>query len=514
MYEVVINKCVTTIINCGFFRVGTVLVFRPVAQQRGVIMFDIAIIGAGVIGCNIARELSKYQLNICVIEKCAEVSEGTTKANSAIIHAGYDAKPGTLKGKLNAKGNAMFDNLAKELDFPFKRNGSLVLCFDKRDIERLDQLKSRGEANGVPGLEILDKQKTKELEPNLSEDVEASLYAPSGGIVCPYEMTVALAENACMNGVEFKLGAEVKDIKREKGYYVIKAEREVVEAKLVINAAGLHSDEINNMVSKHKIKITPRRGEYCVFDKVVGNTVKRTVFQLPTMMGKGVLVTPNVDGNLLIGPNSVDIDDKDDVATTREGLEEILTRAKMTLGQVPVRYVITSFAGLRAHNELEDFIIGEDVDAENFINAAAIDSPGLSSAPSIAEMVEEIVAVKLSPEKKKDYNPIRRGIPKFRELSYEERNDLIKKDSAFGRIVCRCETVTEGEIINAIRRPLGARTLDGIKRRTRSGMGRCQSGFCTPKLIDILARELNISKEEVTKFGRGSKLLIGKNKGI
>jgi glycerol-3-phosphate dehydrogenase len=477
-------------------------------------MFDIAIIGAGVIGCNIARELSKYQLNICVIEKCADVAEGTTKANSAIVHAGYDAKPGTLKGILNAKGNAMFDNLAKELDFPFKRNGSMVLCFDKNDIEKLEQLKSRGEANGVSGLEILDKQKTKELEPNLSEGVEASLYAPSGGIVCPYEMTVALAENACMNGVEFKLGAEVKDIQRTEGYYVIKTEKEVMEAKLVINAAGLYSDAINNMVSKNKIKIIPRRGEYCVFDKVVGDTVKRTVFQLPTNMGKGVLVTPNVDGNLLIGPNSMDIEDKDDTATTREGLEEILSKAKITLGQVPVRYIITSFAGLRAHNELEDFIIGEALDAENFINAAAIDSPGLSSAPSIAELIEGIVTAKLRPHKKDNFNPIRRGIPKFRELGSEERNELIKKDTAYGRVICRCETVTEGEIINAIRRPLGARTLDALKRRTRSGMGRCQSGFCTPKLIDILARELNMSKEEVTKFGRGSKLLIGKNKEI
>jgi glycerol-3-phosphate dehydrogenase len=477
-------------------------------------MFDIAIIGAGVIGCNIARELSKYQLNICVIEKCADVAEGTTKANSAIIHAGYDAKPGTLKGILNAKGNAMFDNLAKELDFPFKRNGSMVLCFDKNDMEKLEQLKSRGEANGVGGLEILDKQKTNELEPNLSEGVEASLYAPSGGIVCPYEMTVALAENACMNGVEFKLEAEVKDIQSTEGYYLIKTEKEVIEAKLVINAAGLYSDAINNMVSNNKIKIIPRRGEYCVFDKVVGDTVKRTVFQLPTMMGKGVLVTPNVDGNLLIGPNSIDIEDKGNTATTREGLEDILSKAKITLGQVPVRYIITSFAGLRAHTELEDFIIGEALDAENFINAAAIDSPGLSSAPSIAELIEGIVTAKLRPQKKDSFNPIRRGIPKFRELSSEERNELIKKDTAYGRVVCRCETVTEGEIINAIRRPLGARTLDALKRRTRCGMGRCQSGFCTPKLVDILARELNMSKEEVTKSGRGSKLLIGKNKEI
>jgi glycerol-3-phosphate dehydrogenase len=477
-------------------------------------MFDVVIVGAGVIGCNTARELSRYKLNICVVEKGADVAEGTTKANSAIIHAGFDAKPESFKGRLNAKGNAMFDNLSQELDFPFKRNGSLVLCFDEKSLGRLEELKQQGEANGVPGLKLLSREQIEELETNLSKDIIAALYAPSGGIVCPYEMTIALAENAFMNGVEFKFNTEVKGIEKREDYFVISTDNGPIESKLIINAAGLYSDKLNNMVSKKKIKIVPRKGEYCLFDKAVGNTVKSTVFQLPTNMGKGVLVTPTIDGNLLIGPNAADIEDKENAATTSEGMEEILTKAKRTLGEIPMRYIITSFSGLRAHSDGDDFIIGEAEDVENFINAAAIESPGLSSAPSIAEFIGRLVVEKLSPEKKADFNPVRRSIPKFRELSNEERQKLIEKDAAYGRIVCRCETVTEGEVLEAIRRPLGARNLDGVKRRTRSGMGRCQAGFCTPKLIMLLAKELNISEMEVTKFGGASKLLIGKNKEI
>lgn len=477
-------------------------------------MFDVTIIGAGVIGCSAARELSKYKLNICVVEKGGDIAEGTTKANSAIVHAGFDAKPETMKGKLNAKGNAMFDKLSQELDFPFRRNGSMVLCFDENSIEKLEELKKQGEVNGVPGIEILNRVQVKEMEPNLSENIVAALYVPTGGIVCPYEMTIALAENALMNGVEFKFNTEVKDIEKKNEHFIIKTDNGDIESRLIINAAGLFSDSINNMVSENKISIVPRKGEYCLFDKAVGNTVKRTIFQLPTKMGKGILVTPTIDGNLLIGPNALDIEDKTDVATTQTGMDEILSKAKLSIKEVPMRYIITSFSGLRAHSDADDFIVGETEDAKNFINAAAIESPGLSSAPSIAKMLEEIVVGKLSPDNKEDFNPIRRGIPKFREMNNEERQELIEKNPAYGRMVCRCETVTEGEIIEAIRRPLGARTLDGLKRRTRAGMGRCQAGFCTPKLVSILARELDIPEEEVTKFGRNSKVLIGKIKEV
>lgn len=477
-------------------------------------MFDVVIIGAGVIGCSIARELSKYELKTCVLEKGPDVAIGTSKANSGIVHAGHDAKPNTLKGKLNAKGNAMFDRLSKELDFPFKRNGSLVLCFSESDIEKLEELKEKGQKNGVPGLEILNREKLIELEPNISDEAVAALYAPTGGIVCPYEMTIAYAENANANGVEFVFNSEVKSVVKDENGFIIETSTRNYESQLVINAAGLFADDLNNMISKNKINIIARKGEYCLFDKVAGGMATRTLFQLPTNLGKGVLVTPTVDGNLLIGPNALDIEDKTDLSTTQEGIDEILSKSKKTLKEVPMRQIITSFSGLRSHSTGDDFIIGEAEDVKGFINVAGIESPGLSSAPAIAEMVEGIVVEKLSPAKNMEFNPIRHGIPKFREMDNEERKQLIDKDSSYGKIICRCETVTEGEIINSIRRPLGARDLDGVKRRTRAGMGRCQAGFCSTKIVAILSRELNVPETEITKFGGKSNILIGKNKEI
>ncbi|MBR9648233.1 NAD(P)/FAD-dependent oxidoreductase [Clostridium tyrobutyricum] len=475
-------------------------------------MFDVTIIGSGVIGSIVARELSRYKLNICVIEADSDVANGTSKANSAIVHAGFDAKPDTLKGKLNAKGNKMFDRLSEELDFPFKRIGSLVLCFDENDMDNLRKLKEQGEKNGVPNLEILSGDKVRELEPNLSKKVVAALYAPTGAIVCPYEMTIALAENAADNGVEFKLDTKVLDVKKDNDTYTIKTDKGFVESKLVINAAGVFADEINNMVSSNKMHIIPRKGQYCLFDKAVGNTVSRTIFQLPTKMGKGVLVTPTVDGNLLIGPNAEDIGDKEDLATTSTGMDFIIEKAGLSINQVPMRQLITSFSGLRAHSVEGDFIIGEAEDAKGFINAAGIESPGLSSAPSIAELIKDIVVERLNPNKNDKFNPIRKGIPKFREMTNEDRKKLIAEDDRYGKIICRCETVTEGEIVNSINRTLGARSLDGVKKRTRAGMGRCQSGFCAPKVVEILARELHISPEDVTKFGKHSNILVGKDK--
>jgi len=475
-------------------------------------MYDVAIIGAGVIGCSIAREMSRYELRVCVLEKSSDAAAGTTKANSAIVHAGFDAKPDSLKGRLNAKGNDMFDRLSEELDFPFKRIGAFVLCFDKKDLYKLEELKKQGETNGVPGLVILSKGEIKKLEPNISEDVVAALYAPSSGIVCPYEMTIALAENANCNGVEFRFETEVTKIEKNNKGYLINTSNGEIEAALIVNAAGVHADEINNMVSKKKLDIVPRKGQYLLFDKEAGNLVSKTIFQLPTAMGKGVLVTPTVDGNLLLGPNAVDVEDKNDLITSKDGMDEIVSKGRLSVKDLPLNKVITSFSGLRAHSEADDFIIGEAYDAENFINAAGIESPGLSSAPSIAQVIENIIAQKLKPKKNDNFNPIRKGIPKFRELSNEERNKLIKERPEYGKIVCRCEVVTEGEIIDSIRRPLGARSLDGVKRRTRAGMGRCQAGFCSAKIVDILAKELNIAPTEVTKFGGDSKVLIEKNK--
>ena len=472
-------------------------------------MYDVIIIGAGITGSAIARELSKYKLNTCVLERSNDIGMGTSKANSAIVHPGEDPKPGSLKAKLNVKGNAMYEKLSKELDFPFKRIGSLVLCFDEKDLNELKLLKEQGEKNGVPGMEILNREETLKLEPNLSKYVVGSLSLPSGGIMCPFRANVAFAENAYTNGVDFKLNTEVKNIVKKESSYIVETNKGKLEGKIVINAAGVYADVINNMVSEDKMKITPRKGEYCLFDKMVGDTVSRTIFQLPTKLGKGVLVTPTVDGNLLIGPNALDIEDKEDLTTDKESLDYILDKSKMTIKEVPTSFIITSFSGLRAKGDTGDFIIGEVEDAKNFINVAAIESPGLSSAPAIAEMVGEIVVEKLEPEKNEKFNPVRETIKRFEEMTNEERKDAVKENPLYGNIVCRCEMVTEAEIVDAIRRPLGAKDLDGIKRRTRAGAGRCQAGFCTPKLVDIVSRELEKLPKDITKFGGKSQLITG-----
>ncbi|GAE01580.1 FAD-dependent oxidoreductase [Clostridium botulinum B str. Osaka05] len=471
-------------------------------------MFDVTIIGSGVTGTAVARELSKYNLKTCVVEKAIDVASGTSKANSGIVHAGEDPIPGTLKAKMNVRGNEMFDKLQEEIDFPFKRNESFVLCFDEKDIEKLEELRQRGLKNGLPDtMEILNREEALKLEPNLSEYVVAALRLPTGGIVSPYEFNIALAESAAMNGVEFKLETEIIDIEKKQDGYILKTNKGDIETKVVVNAAGVFGDKINNMVSEKKYHITARKGEYLLFDKTVGDMVQRTIFQLPTKMGKGVLVTPTADGNLLLGPTSVDVEEKDDFETTREGLDTVAEKAKLSIKEIPMRQVITSFAGLRAHEENSDFIIEEAEDAENFINAIGIESPGLTSAPAIGEYIREMIVEKLKPEENKEFNPIRKDIPKFREMTNEERKEMIKENSAYGKIVCRCEVVTEGEIRDAIRRPLGAKTVDGIKRRTRAGMGRCQSGFCSNRIVEILSEELGIKRNEVTKFGGNSKIL-------
>lgn len=478
-------------------------------------MFDVVIVGAGVSGCAVARELSRYQLKICVLEKASDVAMGTSKSNSAIIHAGFDAKPGTLKARLNAEGNTMFPNLSRELDFPFIQNGSFVVCFSQEGEAELLNLMDKGRSNGIKGLGILSREHVLKKNPNLSQKVCAALYAPSAGIVCPYELTIALAENAYNNGAKFRFNAQVAGVSRSVGGYILTlGSGETVETKAVVNAAGLYADEVNNMVSEHKLKIIPRKGEYCLFDKMAGGLVNETVFQLPNSMGKGVLVTRTVDGNLLVGPNAVDVTDKADVDTTADGIDYVLNTARLSVENLPFKQIITSFAGLRAHMESDDFLIGEAEDADNFFNVAGIESPGLTSAPAIGKMVAEMVEEKLSPKRNPSFNPVRHGIYKFREMDNEQRRKMIADNQAYGKIVCRCETVTEAEIVDAIRRPLGATSLDGIKRRTRAGMGRCQSGFCSTRVIEILARELGVPYTSVEKSGVGSELLLYENKLI
>ncbi len=485
-------------------------------------VYDVAIIGGGVIGCAVARELSKYDCKVLLLEKEEDVCSGTSKANSGIIHAGYDAKPGTEKAKFNVLGNAMMDELVKELDFEFQRNGSLVLCFSENDRPALMELYERGLKNGVDGLRILTGEEVREREPNISEEVVAALYAPTGGIVCPFGMTIAFAENACENGVEFRFDTEVLRVEHlayaedceklnwaEGQGYRLTTNQGILETEFVVNAAGLYSDLFHNMVSARKIHINPRRGEYLLLDKCAGNVVSSTVFQLPGKYGKGVLVTPTVHGNLLVGPTAVDQEEKDLFETTAEGLADVKAKAVRSVEAIPFNQVITSFSGLRAHEDAGEFILGEPEDAQGFFNAAGIESPGLTCAPAIGRYLAELVAERGRYKRKKTFQAMRRSIRKVMELSVEERERLIKEHPEYGVIVCRCENISEGEMIEAIHRPLGAKSLDGLKRRVRQGMGRCQAGFCMPRAVDILARELGVPDEEICKNRRGSEVMIG-----
>lgn len=472
-------------------------------------MVDVVIIGAGVVGCSIARELSRYDLQIQVLERASDVCEGTSKANSGIVHAGFDAYPGTLKAKMNVAGNEKMEALSRELDFPFQRNGSLVLCFAEKDRDKLEKLLEQGIANGVKELRIIEKEELRQMEPDISREAVAALYAPTGGIVCPFGLTIAMAENAAVNGVEFKLETQVFSVKRKENHYLVTTSRGEVECLAVVNAAGVYADTFHNMVSGRRLHIIPRKGEYCLLDKKVGNYVHSTIFQLPTVYGKGVLVTPTVHGNLLIGPTAADIEDKEAVSTTGEGIADVQKRAVLSVEKLPTKQIITSFAGLRAHEEGGDFVLGEPEDAPGFFDAAGIESPGLTCAPALGEYLAGLVAERLKAEKKENFVAARKGIPNMALASEEERKKLIAENPAFADVVCRCELVTEGEILAAIHRPVGATTLDGVKRRTRAGMGRCQAGFCSPRTVELLARELNRDMAEITKNEKGSEFLTG-----
>lgn len=474
--------------------------------------YDVIIIGGGVAGAASARELSRYKVKACVIEKEEDVCCGTSKANSAIVHAGYDAAEGSLMAKLNVRGNQMMEELSRELDFPFKKNGSLVICLHEEDMPSLQTLYDRGVVNGVKELRILNKEEVLEMEPNISDNVYAALYAPTAGIVCPFSLNIALAENANVNGVEFKFDTEVEDIKRIDGGYKLMTNRGVYQTKCIVNAAGVYADKIHNMVSEKRIHITARRGDYCLLDKSAGGHVSKTIFALPGKYGKGVLVTPTIHGNLLVGPTAIDVEDKEGTNTTREGLDLLIEKAGMNVRNLPMRQVITSFSGLRAHEDDHEFIIGEAEGAEGFIDCAGIESPGLTSCPAIGEMVADIVSKKLGLQKKEDFIATRKGVLDPSTLTKEARAVLMKEKPAYGNIICRCEMVTEGEILDAIHRPLGARSLDGVKRRTRAGMGRCQAGFCSPRTMEILARECNMSMFDITKSGGDSKIVVGTNK--
>lgn len=476
-------------------------------------MYDVVIIGAGVSGSATARELSRYDASICVLEKEEDVCCGTSKANSAIVHAGYDCEPGSLMAKLNVEGNAMMTDLSRDLDIPFQRIGSLVVCTDPDTREGLEKLLEKGRKNGVPDLRIVERDELVQMEPNISDEAVAALYAPSAGIVCPFELNIGMAENANVNGVEFRFNTEVTRIQKTGDHFEIETNNGTVLSKCVVNAAGVYADVFHNMVCKEPIHITPRKGEYYLLDKSAGNHVRHTIFMLPTKMGKGVLVTPTVHGNLLVGPTATDQEDREGTNTTRQGLDEVAAKAALTVKDVPLRSVITSFAGLRAHEDHHEFIIREAPECEGWIDVAGIESPGLTSSPAIGKMAAGIVVKKYGFAKKAHFVATRKGVVKPGKLSLEERNELIRKNPTYGTIICRCETVSEGEILDAIHRPLGAKSLDGVKRRTRAGMGRCQAGFCSPRVMEILAREVpGITMRNVTKAGGASRLIVGLDK--
>ncbi len=479
---------------------------------------DVVIVGAGVTGAAIARELSRYDLQVVVLEKEADVGAGgSSKANTAIVHAGYDAPPGTWKAKLNVRGVELYDQMCGELEVPYKKTGTLVVAVAEDQVAHLEDLLERGRINGVPELEIIGRERLLQMEPHINPEAVAALYAPGAGIVNPFELTVALAENAVMNGVQVFLSQPVTDIVVEGGRV-----KEVltpgyrVETSFVINAAGLYADEIARMVGLDDYYIVPRKGEYYVFDKRFGNLVNRPLFPVPTEVSKGILVTPTADGNIMIGPNAQNIEDKEDTATTTEGLEEVLAGALSVVPDLPLRHRITTYAGLRnVAMPSNDFVLGPVPEVKGFINAGGIQSPGLTAAPAIAEVILNYLAeegLKLVP--KASFNPERKAIRRFLDMSVEERREAIAQNPAYAQIVCRCETVTEAEIVQAIHRPIPATTVDAVKRRTRAGTGRCQGGFCTPRVMALLVRELGIPWEEVTKKGGASRYVVGETKDL
>lgn len=472
-------------------------------------MYDVAIIGSGITGSACAYFLSKYRLKIAVIEKNNDVCCGTTKANSAIIHAGYDPHPETLMAKLNVKGSAMAKEICAKLDVPYNQIGSLVVAFSEEETKTVEELFERGNANGVPDLKILNREELKEAEPMISDEALCALYAPSAAIVNPWEYGIAMAETAVRNGAEILLESEVTSIKKENGVFKITAGEKEIEAKYVINAAGVNCDDVHNMIAPPKFKVIPSAGEYYLLDKSEGKRARHVIFQCPNKDGKGVLVSPTVHGNLIVGPNA-DARDKDDTSTKTRCLDFVREKAVKSVPSINFRENIRNFTGVRAATEIDDFII--EFACEGFLDLAGIKSPGLSAAPAIAELAVKMLGESgLALEEKESFTDERTHL-RFKHLSDEEKNNAVKKNSAYGRVICRCETITEGEIIDALNSPIPPVSLDGIKRRAGTGMGRCQGGFCGPKVLEIMAKYKNEPFEAVLQDNTGSIILTGKTK--
>lgn len=478
--------------------------------------YDILIIGAGIVGSSIAFELSKYDLKVAVVEKENDVSLGTTKANSGIVHAGYDPRPGTIMARLNVLGNKMYEELAPKLNVHYKKIGSLVIGRNDKDKALIEELYRRGIENGVPELSIIDKDEIKKIEPNLNEDITVALLAKSAAVVSPWEMCLALMENAVRNGVKLHLNNEVKEIKKENDCFIIKTDKNTFESQYVINAAGLYSDKINSLVTgRDDFSIVPIKGEYYLLDKGQGKSVNHVIFQTPNELGKGVLVSQTVHGNLIVGPNaSFDLKSKDDVSVTQEALDYIRKASALSCSNINFRDNIRNFSGVRATiSKFDDFIIGESDSVKGFINFAGIKSPGLTCGPAFGIEAKEILERSgLVFTKKDDFILV--PLPKFfNEMSKEEIDMKIKENPLYGRIICRCETVSEGQIVDALHRPIVVPSIDAIKRRTNAGMGRCQGGFCGPKVLEIIKRELNLEPTEIMQDKEGSNIVLNYTKG-
>lgn len=473
-------------------------------------VYDVVIVGAGVIGGMLARQLSRYALSVCLLEKENDVAMGASRANSGIVHGGYDPVPGTLKAKLNSEGVELLFAAAKELNVPYQRNGSMVCAFSKEEEPVLQELYSQGQENGIPGLALIFGDEARKLEPALSEAVTQVLHVTNAGIVGPYELTIAAVGNAMDNGVELLCNFAVNEICRENDVFTVTAASgERVRGRFLVNCAGGFSDEIARMAGDDFFRIIPRAGEYILMDKAEGTRVRHTLFQCPTKEGKGILVSPTVHGNLLTGPTAVRVETPESRDTTPEGLAQVQRLAAKSVPTVNFRQVITSFTGVRASEERGDFILEASHKVPGLIHAGAIDSPGLTCCVSIAKYLVEILQVQgLSLREKENWNGTRENPNAFQEMSDEEKDAYIKAHPAYGKIVCRCETVSEGEILAAIRNNPPARDIDGVKRRTRSGMGRCQSGFCGPYVMELLAKEIGVPMEQITKNGGNSRMVV------
>lgn len=467
--------------------------------------YDVVVVGAGVAGCCCARELARYDLDVLVLEAGDDIACGATRANSGIVHGGYDPEPGTAKARYNVAGSKLFPRWADELGFAYIHNESLVVGFGDEDEAALAGLLERGRANGVEGLSIISGDEARALEPALSSEVTCALRVSTGAICDPYEVALASLENAVENGVSVAFDARVSQLSREgEGFSVTLVDGKVIRARAVVNAAGVHSDELHNQLSAHKLHITPVRGEYNLYDNSLETHFSRTVFQVPTAAGKGVLVSPTIHGNLFVGPSAVAQDDKDALATTAEGLAAVVEGARRTWPGASTRGVITNFTGVRAKGDTHDFVIGEPDDAPGLFDIACLESPGLSSAPAIGVDVAAQVAARLGAGERVGFEPHRESRRRLRHMDAEQREQAVAADPAWGHVVCRCNEVSEAEVVRELHGTLPVLCLDAIKWRTAATMGRCHGGFCTPELVRIIAREMGLRPSELEKRGRGS----------